>query len=107
VLTPRAAPPPGEALADLFGEAKLTAGKGARPGDRVARTAVVWSLGLEYRQHSFGAVRRDDPTVGRAQCLLRTHPPSLPELTIGSTNRPATVSTIHMAATKVLRPSAE
>ena len=70
-----------ETAADLFGYAKLATGKGTRPGDGIARTAVTWSFRLKKPQHSFGAVRRprgDDPTFSFSQRLRRTHTRSLP-----------------------------
>jgi hypothetical protein len=65
-----------EAAADLVGHGKLATCKGARPGDGIARTAVLWRFGFEQRQHTFCAVRSprgDDPTLGFGQCLRRTH----------------------------------
>jgi hypothetical protein len=69
-----------EPTADLACDAKLATGKGARPGDRISRTAVMGSFGLEQSQYSFRAVRRprrDDPTFSLAQRLNRTHAQSL------------------------------
>jgi hypothetical protein len=61
-----------EAAADLVGHGKLATCKGARPGDGIARTAVLWRFGFEQRQHTFRAVRRprgDDPTLSFGQSL--------------------------------------
>jgi hypothetical protein len=56
-------------VADLFGNAKLAASKGPRPGDRVAGAAISWSFCLEQLQDPFCAVRRprcDDAPVSFA-----------------------------------------
>jgi hypothetical protein len=72
---------PGEPAADLSGNAKLATGEPASARDRIAGTAVIWSFRLEQPEHAFRAVRcprRDDPTLGCAQRLRRTHTQSFP-----------------------------
>lgn len=61
---------------DLLGDLKLTTSEGACPGDGIPRAAIPGSFGFEQPQHTFGAVRspcRDDPSVGFAERLWRTH----------------------------------
>ena len=69
-----------ETTADLLCDAELAISKGAGPGDRIAGATVSGSFCLEQSEHSFWAVsgRRDDPPVGLAQRLWRSHKPDLP-----------------------------
>jgi hypothetical protein len=47
-----------ETATDLFGRVKLPTPKGSGSGDRVARAAIPWSLGLKEAERSFGAISR-------------------------------------------------
>ncbi|MBV8919547.1 MAG: hypothetical protein JOZ76_15885 [Bradyrhizobium sp.] len=62
--------------ADLVDDAKLTTCERPGPGDGIPRAAIIGSCGLEQSQHPLRAVsspRRDDPPIGFAQRLRRTH----------------------------------
>jgi hypothetical protein len=65
-----------KSAAYLLRDIKLTTSEGACPGDGISGADVPWSFGFEQFQHPFCAVRRpcrDDPPVGFAECLRRTH----------------------------------
>lgn len=85
-----------ETAADLPRNAKLATGKGACSGDRITGAGIPRSFRLEQSQHPLSAVRRppsDDPPLGFAQRLWRTHSRILPRVTApgppcrGSVNR--------------------
>jgi hypothetical protein len=57
---------------DSFGGTKLATSEGARPRDRIARTAIPRRFRLEQTQHALRAIRRpccDDPPISLAQRL--------------------------------------
>jgi hypothetical protein len=69
-----------KASADFLGDVKLAMSKSPRPGDRLTGPAIGRRLRLEQSQHPLRTVRRpqrDDPPVGFAQRLRRTHMQSL------------------------------
>ena len=58
-----------EAASDLLRNVKLATGKGACPGNRSTRAAVVWSFRLEQSKYPLSAVRcpsGDDSPIGFA-----------------------------------------
>lgn len=70
-----------KSAADLLGDIKLATSEGSCPGDRVTGPAILWSFRLEQAQHPLCAVccpHRDDPPIGFAQRLRRSHTHILP-----------------------------